>query len=169
MCVEVTEEGYFGANKERAAYLDALKQLDRLGDIDEEGAAYKEQLELCRKALVRRAMTCVRRLWKLHADKDSVYALMRAGSIDEHVWQEFKAAEQHLQVEIYDIQAESETFREGWSGNVLREAAELCRKEDHLNEVLKSTMREQRKPPGTGSTSPVASGSTIEEISDEDD
>jgi hypothetical protein len=178
--LEITEESYFGLNKERHTYVESVRILDKLEGDDGDGndgksKAYREQLEQCRKALMRRAMTCVRRLWKLHADRDSVYALMRAGSIDEVVWQQFKAAENHLQMEIYDIQAESETFKDGWSQAILREAAELCRKEDQLTEMLKTVNKRQQKQPKPApstATSPSSNNGgsiVVEEVSDEDD
>lgn len=87
---------------------------------------------------------------------------MRSGAIEERVWQDFKAAETGMQKEIYAVQAEAETFREGWSENIIREAAELCRKEDALNKLLKDKRKEDRKKGILNSNSSVS----IEEAQD---
>lgn len=125
-------DAYFGPHKERIAYLEACQS----------SAADEDAL---RKLLLRRCMTDVRRLWKLQNDRESVYSLMRSGAIEEKVWQDFKAAETGMQKEIYAVQAEAETFKEGWSENIIREAAELCRKEDALNMLLKEKKKQERK------------------------
>lgn len=70
---------------------------------------------------------------------------MRSGAIEESVWQDFKAAENGMQREIYAVQAEAETFKPGWSEGILREAVELCRKEDALNLFLKEHKRQEKK------------------------
>lgn len=141
-------DAYFGPHKERLAYLEAVKKGEEESNL--------------RKLLLRRGMTDVRRLWKLQSDRESVYSLMRSGAIEEKVWQDFKAAETGMQKEIYAMQAEAETFKEGWSDTVIREAADLCRKEDALNMLLKETKKTEKKKAKKEANSSVS----VEELED---
>lgn len=126
------KKSWFGKHSERDAY-ESLLQTDPDND------------EMLRKALVKRAMSDIRRMRTLAEEKDSVYNLMRAGSISEEMWTEFKQAEQELTLEIYDLQAEAETFKRGWADNVLKEAAELVDKEDALRMLMQKKDQEEKR------------------------
>lgn len=149
-------DAYFGPHKEKIAYLEAVRD-----EMTEE--------DVLRKLLLRRCMTNVRRLWKLQSDRESVYSLMRSGAIEEKVWQDFKAAENGMQKEIYAVQAEAETFKEGWSENIIREAAELCRKEDALSMLIKQSKKEEKKNARKNSTNSSVSIESADDEEDEDD
>lgn len=97
-----------------------------------------------RKALLRRAMTDIKRIWQLQEEKDSLYKLMRAGSVPESLWANYKDADQEMQLEIYDLQAEAETFKPGWSQGILKEAAQLVQKERELQALKTRIEQEQR-------------------------
>jgi translocation protein SEC66 len=118
---------------ERTAYLQAVNSAS---EVDE---------NTLRRLLLRRAMTDIRRLWKLQADRESIYSLMRSGALEESVWQSYKAAETGIQREIYEVQAEAETFKEGWSESILKEAVVLCQREDTLSTLLKEKEKEEKK------------------------
>src|ERR1700733_15640018 len=90
-------------------------------------------------------MTDIRRLWNIHEEKDSVYNLMRSGAISEEMWGEFKQSENELNLELYDLQAEAETFKEGWSESILKEAAELVKREEMIGKLKKARELEDKK------------------------
>lgn len=100
--------------------------------------------EALRKALMKRAITDMRRLMELNEEKDSVYNLMRTGAISEQMWADFKTAENDLQLELFDVQAEAETFKKDWSQAVLKEAAMLLHKERELIEMKKAKEAEEK-------------------------
>lgn len=100
--------------------------------------------EALRKALLKRAMTDVKRVWQLQEEKDSLYKLMRAGSVPESLWANYKDADQDMQLEIYDLQAEAETFKPGWSQAILREAAQLVQRERELTALKARIEMEER-------------------------
>jgi hypothetical protein len=164
---DISEE-YFGINVERTAYLQAVNSNPPVEE------------ETLRRLLLRRGMTAVRRLWKLQADRDSIYSLMREGAVGESVWQSFKSAETGIQREIYEIQAEAETFKEGWSDGILKEAVILCQREDTLNTLLKDKEKEEKKKlkseaATSKATSPIESAissntkSSVQIIEEKDD
>lgn len=129
-CIE-SQKGWFGKNPDKEAYEELLRT-----DPDNE--------EALRKALMRRAITDMRRLMELNEEKESVYNLMRTGAISESMWTDFKTAESDLQLELFDVQAEAETFKKDWSQNILKEAAMLLHKERELLEMKKAKEAEER-------------------------
>lgn len=92
----------------------------------------EENEEILRKALLRRAMTDVRRVWELQEEKEALHKLTRSGSIPESMFNSYKDADHDMQLEIYDLQAEAETFKPGWSQLILKEAAQLVQREREL-------------------------------------
>ena len=93
----------------------------------------EEDEEVLRKALLRRAMTDVRRVWELQEEKEALHKLTRSGAIPESMWNSYKDADHDMQLEIYDLQAEAETFKPGWSQLILKEAAQLVQRERELH------------------------------------
>ena len=98
-----------GEHPEKDAYERALADMPE-GDDDASAREYEEKL---RKLLLRRAMTDFKRVLQLNGEKESVFNLMREGAVGEDMWADFKAAESDMQVEIFDLQAEAETFKPG--------------------------------------------------------
>jgi hypothetical protein len=92
----------------------------------------EENEDLLRKALLRRAMTDIRRVWELQEEKESLHKLTRSGVIPESMWNSYKDADHDMQLEIYDLQAEAETFKPGWSQTILKESAQLIQREREL-------------------------------------
>lgn len=120
--------------------------------VNEEKLAYEEMLQResdnedgLRRALIRRCMTDVRRLIKLQEDRESIMTLSRSGAISEETLAEFKRAEKELELELFEVQAEAETFKEGWSQEIVQDAARLSRMEDDLLEKKRSKEREERR------------------------
>lgn len=92
----------------------------------------EENEEVLRKALLRRAMTDIKRVWELQEEKEALHKLTRSGAIPESMWNSYKDADHDMQLEIYDLQAEAETFKPGWSQGILKEAAQLVQREREL-------------------------------------
>lgn len=126
-----SQHGWFGKNPDKEAYEELLRT-----DPDNE--------EALRKALMRRAITDMRRLMELNDEKESIYNLMRTGAISESMWADFKTAENDLQLELFDVQAEAETFKKDWSQAILKEAAMLLQKERELVEMKKAKEAEEK-------------------------
>lgn len=125
-------KSWFGKHAEKEAYEELLKK-------------EPENEEALRKALIRRAMTDVRRIRALNEEKESVHNLMKAGAISETMWNDFKQAENEIQLEIFDLHAEAETFKEDWSQRILQDAAILVRREDELVEMKRAREREEKR------------------------
>lgn len=102
----------------------------------------EENEEVLRKALLRRAMTDVRRVWELQEEKEALHKLTRSGAIPESMWNSYKDADHDMQLEIYDLQAEAETFKPGWSQLILKEAAQLVQRERELHVLREQINRE---------------------------
>lgn len=98
--------------------------------------------EVLRKALLRRAMTDIRRVWELQEEKEVLHKLTRSGAIPESMWNSYKDADHDMQLEIYDLQAEAETFKPGWSQAILKEAAQLIQRERELQALRNQINRE---------------------------
>lgn len=130
MCLEKKE--WFGINEEKEAYESALES----GEQDE---------EVLKKLLMRRCMTDIRRVTTLQEDKDSVMSLSRTGAISEEMLASFKSAEKDLEMEIFEVQAEAETFKPGWGESILRDAVKLSRVEDQVAALAASAAKSKGK------------------------
>lgn len=93
----------------------------------------EENEEVLRKALLRRAMTDVKRVWELQEEKEALHKLTRSGAIPESMLNSYKDADHDMQLEIFDLQAEAETFKPGWSQTILKESAQLVQRERELH------------------------------------
>jgi translocation protein SEC66 len=125
-------KSWFGENEEKTIYEEMLQK-----EPDNEDGL--------RRALVRRCMTDVRRLMKLQEDRDSILSLSRAGAISEEALAEFKRAEKELELELFEVQAEAETFKAGWSQEIVQDAAKLSRMEDGLLETKRAKERDEKR------------------------
>ena len=122
------------------------------GSSNAEFKAYQELLEkdpnntdALKKALVRRAMADVRRLMSIQDERDSIMSLSRSGAISEEMLGEFKAAEKELEMELFEVQSEAETFKEGWSQEIIKDAARLNHIERELAEVKRRKEKEENQ------------------------
>ena len=157
--VDQHSNAWFGPHKEREAYENLLAKFDQSSASDAAPASESSVSEdTLRKALLRRAMTDLRRAWQLQDEHDSVRKLMLSGSISEDMWAEFKEAESAMQIELFDLQAEAETFRAGWGKEIMRDAAGLIRRENEL--VAMKEAVEQRQREG-GSTSAAQASTSV--------
>ena len=84
----------------------------------------KEQYETClvnspdnivelKKLLRERALEIIKRLRKLEEEKEALGKLYKNGSISQTMWESLTDAEKEAQLEVFDIQAEADTFEKG--------------------------------------------------------
>jgi translocation protein SEC66 len=90
-------------------------------------------------------MTDVRRMMKLQEERDSVMSLSRSGALPEEMLVDFKAAEKELELELFEVQAEAETFKEGWSNEIVRDSARLLKIEEELLDIKRRKEQHERK------------------------
>lgn len=102
----------------------------------------EENEEVLRKALLRRAMTDLKRVWELQEEKEALHKLTRSGAIPESMWNSYKDADHDMQLEIYDLQAEAETFKPGWSQTILKESSQLVQRERELQMLRRQINQE---------------------------
>ena len=107
-----SSDDWFPSHPERDAYERLLQAYEPPAEeaTEAEQKASQKPLHI---ALVRRAMTNVRRAWELQEERRSMSKLMQMGAIHEDLWERLQRAEQDLKIEIYDVEAEAETYIEG--------------------------------------------------------
>lgn len=125
-------ENWLGRHAEKEEY-QRLCQLDSTDD------------DTLRKALMKRVMADVRRMWKLNDERDSVNQLMKNGALSEKIWNAFKQAEKEMEIEFIEVQAEAETFKDGWSQTIIKEAVDFCRLDMFRQQQLKSREEQEKQ------------------------
>lgn len=126
---QLTKKKWYPNHPEKEAYEELI-------------AKGEENEEVLRKALLRRAMTDLKRVWELQEEKEALHKLTRSGAIPESMWNSYKDADHDMQLEIYDLQAEAETFKPGWSQSILKEAAQLVQRERELQMLRQQVNQE---------------------------
>lgn len=66
-----------------------------------------------KKLLRERAFEIIKRLRKLEEEKEALGKLYKNGSISQTMWESLKDAEKETQLEVFEIQAEADTFEKG--------------------------------------------------------
>ncbi|KAJ1979695.1 translocation protein Sec66 [Dimargaris verticillata] len=94
-------------------------------------------------ALIKRAVTDVQRAIELQTKKQTLSALVKAGSIGEDVWTQFQAAEAELENEMIDIVQEANTIRPGWGQGIFQIASEILGHQKIRELQTKTERREQ--------------------------
>ena len=115
---------WFGPNRPKEAYQQCLEETP------------ENHAEL-KKLLFERAREIVRRIRKLREEKEALGKLFKSGSISQTMWDSVKDAEQAAQLEVFEVQAEADTFDAGWGEVILQEAANLMQESDYLNAQLR--------------------------------
>lgn len=123
---------WFGENQEKTIYERLLQE-----DPDNE--------DVLKRALMRRCITDVRRLMSLQEEHDSVVNLGRAGALSEEMLISFKEAEKELELELFEVQAEAETFKTGWGDDIVRDSMRLMKIENEVMEVKRRKEKEDKK------------------------
>lgn len=91
---------WFGPNKAKIQYQECLVNTpENTGDL--------------KKLLRERALEIVRRIRKVEEEKEALGKLYKNGSISQTMWESLKRAEKNAQLEIFEIQAEADTFEKG--------------------------------------------------------
>ncbi|KAI8869563.1 hypothetical protein GQ42DRAFT_163340 [Ramicandelaber brevisporus] len=106
-------ESWFPPHQEREIYHAMLEAPSE--DVDDHAL---------KAALVRRAMTDVRRLVELQQNKEALEKLVKSGAIGDEMWGQFTTAENELQAEMLDVVNEANSFDEGWGQHIFQMAVE---------------------------------------------
>jgi translocation protein SEC66 len=84
---------------------------------------------LLKAALIRRAVTDVHRILRIREDKPAIQQLLQKGLVGEDLWTSVLAAEKELEAEILEVQAEANTFSDGWGNWIFQSAGEMANSE----------------------------------------
>ncbi|WVQ94769.1 hypothetical protein IAU59_001850 [Kwoniella sp. CBS 9459] len=162
-------EPWFPAHPSRETYITLIS------------AAESQEIpdSLLKSALLVRAITDVKRIWRLRDDKMALTQLHTRGLIGDDTMARFAAAEKELEAEIVDVVSEANTFRPGWGQLIFATATEMAQAEKTREVVMnipkvkaveekKIALRNrylpnsvpppqivQAPPPGAGSVSPA--------------
>ncbi|KAJ3043671.1 translocation protein S66 [Rhizophlyctis rosea] len=103
-------------------------------------------LKLLTTALMKRAMTDVQRAWKIRDEKPALQGLVKNGVVGEDLWENLTKAEQELEVEVQDVQAEAELYKEGWGQAIFQEASQIASMQKQREEqaLQQQAMAEQQ-------------------------
>lgn len=120
---------WFGENKAKLLY--------------EECVAADPQNEFEQKHLLRdRVVEVMRRAAKMGEERDSLSKLHKQGLISDRMWESFSKAERDIEVEIYDIKAEAETFAAGYGDRIFQETSGAAKsREFQLDEIMQELKR----------------------------
>ncbi|WVW80109.1 hypothetical protein I302_102084 [Kwoniella bestiolae CBS 10118] len=91
---------------------------------------------LLKSALLVRAITDVKRIWRLRDDKIALTQLHQRGLIGDDTMSRFGAAEKELEAEIVDVVSEANTFRQGWGQMIFATATEMAQAEKTRETVM---------------------------------
>lgn len=151
----IKKTNWFGPNREKDAYLLLLKELE-----DDKDSSNEDDLllmeEKLKKALIKRTMTTMRRLFELQEDSDCLTTLSRNGSLSEELMASFKTAQNELQAEMLECQEDAETLKEGWGDKLFDEAGKMIRLENESN----SRRSNAAIQPGASPTLPTVATTT---------
>ncbi|WWC68662.1 uncharacterized protein I206_102594 [Kwoniella pini CBS 10737] len=91
---------------------------------------------LLKSALLVRAITDVKRIWRLRDDKIALTQLSQKGLIGDDTMLRFSAAEKELEAEIVDVVSEANSFRQGWGQMIFATATEMAQAEKTRETVM---------------------------------
>ncbi|KAK8861542.1 hypothetical protein IAR55_002364 [Kwoniella newhampshirensis] len=91
---------------------------------------------LLKSALLVRATTDVKRIWRIRDDKIALTNLHTRGLIGDDTMARFAAAEKELEAEIVDVVSEANTFRQGWGQVIFATATEMAQAEKTRETVM---------------------------------
>ncbi|WWC60274.1 uncharacterized protein I303_102842 [Kwoniella dejecticola CBS 10117] len=91
---------------------------------------------LLKSALLVRAITDVKRIWRLRDDKIALTQLSQKGLIGDDTMLRFAAAEKELEAEIVDVVSEANSFRQGWGQMIFATATEMAQAEKTRETVM---------------------------------
>ena len=81
------------------------------------------------QALMRRAMHDVKQISEMQQQKHTLTQLVRNGSINDDMLQQFNNLEQFLNQECEEVAGEAEQLKDGWSRQIFGQAAQLIEAE----------------------------------------
>ncbi|WWC96995.1 hypothetical protein V866_003872 [Kwoniella sp. B9012] len=117
-------EPWFPHHPSREVYISLLSSSQDIPD------------SLLKSALLVRAITDVKRIWRLRDDKTALTQLHQRGLIGDDTMSRFNAAEKELEAEIVDVVSEANTFRQGWGQMIFATATEMAQAEKTRETVM---------------------------------
>ncbi|WRT65665.1 uncharacterized protein IL334_002610 [Kwoniella shivajii] len=121
---KISFEPWFPAHPSREIYISLLSSSTDIPD------------SLLKSALLVRAVTDVKRIWRLRDDKIALTQLHQRGLIGDDTMSRFAAAEKELEAEIVDVVSEANTFRQGWGQLIFATATEMAQAEKTRETVM---------------------------------
>ncbi|WWD16549.1 hypothetical protein CI109_100976 [Kwoniella shandongensis] len=119
-------EPWFPSHPTRELYISLISNPDSLEIPD----------SLLKSALLVRATTDVKRIWRIRDDKIALTNLHTRGLIGDDTMARFAAAEKELEAEIVDVVSEANTFRQGWGQVIFATATEMAQAEKTRDTVM---------------------------------
>jgi len=95
-------------------------------------------------ALLRRAMTDIKRMWVLRESKQALQILLQRGQIGDDLWTRFIETEKEMEAEIVEVVEEANVFKEGWGAQIFNQASEMVSHE-RLKETFRNIPAEREK------------------------
>lgn len=126
-------EPWYPSHPERDLYVSLLNQTDP-----------KPNDALLKAALIRRAMTDVKRVVKLREDKPALQNLVQKGSVGDDLWNAMLAAEKELEAELLEVINEANSFVPGWGQIIFQTAGEMVQNE-RMREIFEEIPQTKAK------------------------
>ncbi|WWC87848.1 uncharacterized protein L201_002745 [Kwoniella dendrophila CBS 6074] len=123
-------EPWFPTHPSRETYITLISSNEERSDQD------KIPDSLLKSALLVRAITDVKRIWRLRDDKLALTNLNQRGLIGDDTMSRFNLAEKELEAEIIDVVSEANTFRQGWGQMIFATATEMAQAEKTRETVM---------------------------------
>lgn len=124
---------YFPPHTARNVYLTLLHQTDTQSDLKTVPNSI-----LC-AALQERACADILRIREIQTRKGPLNTLLQRGVVGDDVWQRLLRAEQELEAEIKDVQAEANALAPEWGNTIFQSANEII-----VNRLTKEKLLEKR-------------------------
>lgn len=98
------------------------------------------------KALMERAVQCIGYTVQFNSEGSQLEGLVKAGKLDEAVFEHFKQQSLVVNAEIKDIQNEADWIKPGWSQQILQQAGQLHKQAIVRNAQLEAAAKMPRIP-----------------------
>lgn len=98
-------EPWFGPHLTRQIYLSLLEQASAANEKDSKAPKIPDSV--LRAALLRRAVTDIKRVLELRNSKQALSTLLQRGAVGDELWTRFQLAEKELEAELKDVVAEA--------------------------------------------------------------
>ncbi|KAK5071111.1 Translocation protein S66 [Lithohypha guttulata] len=124
---------YFPIHTARNVYLTLLHQTDTQADLK------TVPNSVLMAALQERACEDILRIREIQTRKGPLNTLLQRGVVGDDIWQRLLRAEQELEAELKDVQAEANALAQGWGQTIFQSANEIV-----VNRMTKQKIEEKR-------------------------